>query len=173
AQLCDRDSWTQNTGHGMVYMYGGVRPQDRSNTPTCDFHCLDLKRMQRRNLTNSLKFRPRNHIFDPFWKEDENLEIRHLHALTEASTALISVGGGTSFMLFGGHDAHNPTSDLITVDLDLLTWWYIEVQGTPLRPRMGVHGRVAVNNRLFIFGGRDQFIDNSPIIRTYSIAEYS
>jgi hypothetical protein len=31
---------------------------------------------------------------------------------------------------------------------------------------------VAVNNRLFIFGGRDQFVDTAPIT-TYSIAEYN
>ncbi|KAJ7672415.1 hypothetical protein DFH06DRAFT_1319837 [Mycena polygramma] len=156
-----------------VYMYGGVRPHDESNTPTSDFSCLDIKTMQWWNLTNSLKFRPRNHIFDPFWKEPENLEVRPLPALTEASTALISVGGGTFFMIFGGHNGQNPTSDLVAVDLDSLVWWFVEVGGTPLRPRMGA-SMVAVNSRLFIFGGRDQFVDNSPpIIRTYSIAEYN
>ncbi|KAJ6588127.1 hypothetical protein B0H19DRAFT_977992 [Mycena capillaripes] len=169
----DWESFTVDHQREKLYMYGGVRPGDESYTPTSDFHCLDLKTMLWWNLTNSLKFRPQTHIFDPFCKEEEKLEIRNLPALTEASTAFISVGGGSFFLIFGGHDTQNPKNDLIAVDLDLLTWWFAEVQGTPLRPRMGA-SMVAINNRLFIFGGRDQFSDDyPPIIRTYSIAEYS
>ncbi|KAJ6588116.1 hypothetical protein B0H19DRAFT_1226040 [Mycena capillaripes] len=79
--------------------------------------------------------RPQDDKFDPFRK----LDIHPLPALTEASTALISIGGGAFFLLFGGYDgdSENLTNDLIAVDLDLLTWWFVDVQGTPLRPRMG------------------------------------
>lgn len=121
-------------------------------------------------LQDSLKFRPRNYVFDPFFKEDNTLERRKLPALTEPAVSFMSVGGGTYFFLFGGYDTENSTSELIAVDLDLLIWWFVDVQGTPLRPRLSA-SMVAVDNRLFIFGGRENF--DSPGIRTYSIAEYT
>ncbi|KAJ6453580.1 hypothetical protein C8R45DRAFT_847062 [Mycena sanguinolenta] len=155
-----------------IYIYGGVRPGDENNLPTNDLYCLDLKTTQWWNLTTSLTFRPRDYVFDPFCKDEKKLERRPLPALTEAACTLISVGGGTYFLLFGGHDTDNPTSELIAVDLDLLIWWVVEVQGTPLRARMSA-SMVAVDNRLFIFGGRDDFAGNAPVIRTYSIAEYN
>ncbi|KAF7366915.1 hypothetical protein MSAN_00950200 [Mycena sanguinolenta] len=155
-----------------IYIYGGVRPGDEDNLPTNDFYCLDLKTSQWCNLTTSLKFRPRDYVFDPFCKDENKLERRELPALTEAACTIISVCGGTYFLLFGGHDTDNPTSDLIAVDLKLLIWWVVEIQGTPLRARMSA-SMVAVDNRLFIFGGRDDFAGDAPVICTYSIAEYN
>ncbi|KAJ7753889.1 hypothetical protein B0H14DRAFT_2979706 [Mycena olivaceomarginata] len=166
----DWGSSTVDHQREKLYMYGGVRPRDDDNIPTSDFHCLDLKTKQWWNLTDSLKFRPRNYVFDPFFKEDNTLERRKLPALTEPAVAFISVGGGTYFFLFGGYDTENSTSELIAVDLDLLIWWFVDVQGTPLRPRLSA-SMVAVDNSLFIFGGRENF--DSPGIRTYSIAEYT
>ncbi|KAJ7140061.1 hypothetical protein C8R43DRAFT_1018808 [Mycena crocata] len=85
-------------------------------------------------------------------------------------------------MLFGGSDdARNVKSDMIAVDLDLLTWWVVNVQGNPIhpiRPRLSA-SMVAINDRLFIFGGRDEFEDDydpprpPPLIPTYSIAHYT
>lgn len=101
----------------------------------------------------------------------EELEFRKLPALTEAACAIISVGGGTFFLIFGGHDGENPTADLIAVDVEALIWWFVDVQGTQIRPRMTA-SMVAIENKIFIFGGRDEFDDKTPAIRTYSIAKY-
>ncbi|KAJ7337519.1 hypothetical protein DFH08DRAFT_705312 [Mycena albidolilacea] len=157
-----------------IYMYGGIRPYDDKNMPSSDFHCLDLKTNQWLDLTDSLKFRPRNYVYNPFAKKAEHdiLQCRQLPSLTETASALVSVGGGTYFLLFGGHNTKNTTSDLIAVDLDLLVWWVVKVQGTPLLPRMSA-SMVAVDNRLFVFGGRETFIDETPGIPTYSVAEYN
>ncbi|KAJ7178187.1 hypothetical protein C8R46DRAFT_988336 [Mycena filopes] len=157
-----------------VFVYGGVRPGDESNTPTSDFHCLDLKTMDWSNYTNTVKFRPRDYKFDPFWKEEEKLQTCPLPALTEAAVTLSFVGGGRFLILFGGFNttAGNPVSDLVAVDLDSMVWCFIDIQGAPILPRMSAC-IVGVKNRLFIFGGRDQFEDKSPPLRTYSIAEYT
>ncbi|KAJ6632130.1 hypothetical protein B0H10DRAFT_2426970 [Mycena sp. CBHHK59/15] len=168
----DWESFVVDQQREKLYSYGGVLPHDDSNTPTRDFHCLDLKTMEWQNLTDSLRFRPRTYVSDPFLKDVPQFEFRQLPALIEPAIALISVGDGTFLFLFGGHDSQNPTSDLIAIDLDLSTWWFVDVQGTPISPRMAAC-MVVISNRLFIFGGRTQFDDNSPAIRTYSIAEYN
>ncbi|KAF8189102.1 hypothetical protein K438DRAFT_1593661 [Mycena galopus ATCC 62051] len=163
-----------------IYMYGGVRPHDEDNIPTNDFNCLDLKTHQWWDLTNSLTFRPRDYVFDPFCKEDNVLQRRPLPALLEPGASVISVGGGTYFLIFGGYDVDNstPTSELIAVDLELLIWWVVDIQGAPLRARMNA-SMVAVDNRLFIFGGRDEYAGHgeaprpASLISTYSIAEYT
>ncbi|KAJ7766332.1 hypothetical protein DFH07DRAFT_881336 [Mycena maculata] len=152
-----------------IYSYGGVRPLDESNSPTADFHRLDVRTMQWQNLTDELRFRPRNYIFDPFRKA--SLDRRRLPALTESACTIITMDGGTFFLLFGGHDSDNPTADLIAVDLEDLIWWFVDIQGTPIRPRMSA-SMVATGHQIFIFGGRDRFDDDAPEIRTYSIAKY-
>ncbi|KAK7042619.1 hypothetical protein R3P38DRAFT_2891455, partial [Favolaschia claudopus] len=157
-----------------VYMYGGVRPGDENNLPTNDFYSLNLKTRQWINHTMSLKFIPRNYMLDPFCKIDNPLQPRCLPELTEAASAFVEVAGGRFFLLFGGYDleAEGPTSRLIAIDLDLETWWFVDVRGAPIRPRMAA-SMVAIKNRLFIFGGRDNFETGSPPIGTYSIAEYT
>lgn len=155
-----------------VYIYGGFRPDDKnSELPTCDFHCLDLKTMKWDNLTDCLRFRPGNFVADPFRKDGPAFELRRLPALAGAAIAITSLHHGTFLFLCGGFDGENPTSDLIAVDLDDAVWWFVEVQGHPIRPRMSA-AMVAINNQLFIFGGQNDPDDDSPPIRTYSIAVY-
>ncbi|KAJ7111462.1 hypothetical protein C8R44DRAFT_985554 [Mycena epipterygia] len=165
-----------------VYSYGGVRPGDESNTNTSDFHCLDLKTMTWSNLTDGLRFRPSTYVSDPFLKDPPNVTLRRLPALMEPAIALMSNSGpppteededclrGTFLFLFGGHNSDNPTSDLIAIDLDLNTWWVVDVQGTPILPRMST-SMVAIRNKLFIFGGRTRFANNAPTMCTYSVAK--
>ncbi|KAJ7206512.1 hypothetical protein GGX14DRAFT_637403 [Mycena pura] len=167
----DWEVYAVDSKRERLFLYGGVRPHDENFIPTCDFHCLDLRTMRWSNLTNSLKFRPRQQVFDPFLK-DENIASQQLPALTDAACSIVSVGGGSYFFLFGGHNGVNATSDLIAIDLDLSVWWFVDIQGAPIRPRMSA-SMVSINNQLFIFGGRDQFTANAPAIHTYSIAEYS
>ena len=76
--------------------------------------------------------------------------------------------------LFGGHDpeSQRTTADLIVIDLELFIWWYADVRGTSIVPRLSA-SMVAIKDQLFIFGGRSKWEDDSPGIGTYSIAEYS
>ncbi|KAJ7700481.1 hypothetical protein B0H17DRAFT_1327964 [Mycena rosella] len=155
----------------QVYSYGGVRPYDEDYTPTSDFYRLDLKTMTWENLTHALRFRPKNYIPDPF-AENPEFELRALPALTEPAIDLVSLGGRSFLFLFGGHDSQGPTADLIAIDLDEYVWWFVDVQGTPIRSRMSA-SMVAIDNRLFVFGGRVKFDDKGPAIRTYSVAVYN
>ncbi|KAJ6552219.1 hypothetical protein DFH09DRAFT_1038828 [Mycena vulgaris] len=155
-----------------LYIYGGVRPNDEYDTPTSDFYCLELQTMEWKNLTDSLRFRPKNYTPDPFSKNGAEFELRRLPALTDPGIALVSLGGGTFVFLFGGHNLQNTTSDLIAIDLDEYTWWFVDVPGTPILPRMSA-SLVAIENQLFIFGGRPNSDETSPAIRTYSIAVYN
>ncbi|KAJ7742576.1 hypothetical protein B0H16DRAFT_1563032 [Mycena metata] len=97
-------SFVVNQQSQKIYIYGGVRPGDDSNHPTSDLYTLDLRTMKWWNMTNLLKFRPKNLVSDPFFKGEENLEIRELPALTEAAVTLSSIGGGQYLIIFGGYN---------------------------------------------------------------------
>ncbi|KAJ7847269.1 hypothetical protein B0H14DRAFT_2357234 [Mycena olivaceomarginata] len=168
--LNDWESFVIDHQRERLYSYGGVQPYDKTIAPTSDFHCLDLKTMEWRNLCPLLRFCP---LAVPFHTED-HLEFKKLPALMEPASSLISLSSGTYMFLFGGHDPESqaPTANLIAIDLDLLIWWYVEVHGTPIVPRMSAT-MVAIRNQLFIFGGRTQWSDDCPAIATYSIAIYN
>ncbi|KAJ7816349.1 hypothetical protein B0H14DRAFT_1396429 [Mycena olivaceomarginata] len=84
------------------------------------------------------------------------------------------IDSGTFMFLFGGYDPRSKsvTADLIAINLDSLLWWYVDVRGSPVVPRMSA-SMVATRNRIFIFGGRSKFEDECPGISTYSIAVYN
>ncbi|KAJ7111475.1 hypothetical protein C8R44DRAFT_711873 [Mycena epipterygia] len=147
-----------------IYQYGGVRLCDENHTPTCDFYCLDLKTVVWKNLTVT-------YFADPFLKDPPNFAVRQLPALSEPAITLASVNDSPFLFIFGGHNGDNPTSDLIAIDVDLHIWWFVDVQGTSILPRMCA-SMVTINNQIFIFRGRTDFDDTSPAIRTYLIANY-
>ncbi|KAJ7932322.1 hypothetical protein B0H13DRAFT_2179455 [Mycena leptocephala] len=105
---------------------------------------------------------------------DTQLVLKELPALNEPASSLTSVDGGTYMFLFGGHDPKSKrvTADLIAINLDSFIWWYVDVPGPPVVPRMSA-SMVAIRNRIFIFGGRNKFEDDSSGIAAYSIAVYS
>ncbi|KAJ7856957.1 hypothetical protein B0H14DRAFT_703945, partial [Mycena olivaceomarginata] len=166
--LNDWESFVIDHRHERLYSYGGVRPCDRTIAPTSDFHCLDLRTMVCRNLCPVLRFR------SLACTQEDQLEFKKLPALMEPASALVSLAGGTYMFLFGGHDPESqaPTANLISIDLDLFIWWYTDVRGTPIVPRMSAT-MLAIRNRLFIFAGRTQWNDDSPAIATYSVAIYN
>ncbi|KAJ7792690.1 hypothetical protein B0H14DRAFT_3562575, partial [Mycena olivaceomarginata] len=165
--LNDRESFVIDHRRERLYSYGGVRPYDKTVAPTSDFHCLDLRTMEWRNLCPVLRFR------SLACTQEDQLEFKKLPALMEPASALVSLAGGTYMFLFGGHDPESqaPTANLISIDLDLFIWWYTDVRGTPIVPRMSAT-MLAIRNRLFIFAGRTQWNDDSPAIATYSVAIY-
>ncbi|KAJ7799275.1 hypothetical protein B0H14DRAFT_2617203 [Mycena olivaceomarginata] len=83
--LNDWESFVIDHQRERLYSYGGVRPYDKTIAPTSDFHCLDLKTMEWRNLCPLLRFCP---LAVPFHTED-HLEFKKLPALMEPASALI------------------------------------------------------------------------------------
>ncbi|KAJ7869593.1 hypothetical protein B0H14DRAFT_2571772 [Mycena olivaceomarginata] len=153
---------SQSDAYGdRVERYGGARPYDTSNTLTSDFRCLDLRAIEWKDISPSLRFHPAGD------KDLEQLDFKKLPALMEPATALTYVSGGTY-----NPDSQGPTADLIAIDLNLFIWWYIDVRGTPIVPRLSA-SMVAIKSQLFIFGGRSKWEDDSPGIGTYSIAPFT
>ncbi|KAJ7920363.1 hypothetical protein B0H13DRAFT_1484523, partial [Mycena leptocephala] len=162
--LNDWESFVIDHQREKLYSYGGVAPYDKSYTPTSDFHCLDLRTMEWKNISPSLRFR----------KDATESVFKELPALNEPASALMLIDSGTFMFLFGGYDPRSKsvTADLIAINLDLLLWWYVDVRGSPVVPRTSA-SMVATRNRIFIFGGRSKFEDDCPGISTYSIAVYN
>lgn len=77
--------------------------------------------------------------------------------------------------VFGGHDpiTNQVTSDLIAINVDDLSWWYVKIEGGPITGRIQ-SALVALDNRLYIFGGKKKFntAGHSPSFASYSAAEY-
>lgn len=152
-----------------IYTYGGYRPDD--DTPTADFFTCDMGTLKWKNLTHSLRF---DHPYDPFSQDGikpQQCELPRLHC---AASTFLHLNGGNFVLLFGGHNGAKDrvTSDLIAIDVDTLRWWYVKVHGGPVNDRIH-HSLVAIDNRIYIFGGKREFDAQAPCHASYSIAEYS
>ncbi|KAJ7059260.1 hypothetical protein C8F01DRAFT_1059307 [Mycena amicta] len=154
-----------------LYIYGGVRPDDAGYTPTNDLYRLDMNTMQWKNLTVLLRHVPQGLLFSSFYG-GAHLEVKKLPALTDAASAIVSLGDKSFLMLFGGFDGIKSTASLICVDLDNLAWWYVSVAGRQIKARTGA-AMLAHKNKLFIFGGRVSLDDDPRIIDTFSVATLS
>lgn len=122
-------------------------------------------------IQNSLRF---CNPHDPFSKDSINPRKLELPILSATACTFLHLNGGNFLFFFGGHNATKDrvTSDLIAVDVDALTWWYVKVQGGPINDRID-HSIVAIRNRIYVFGGKKEFDDKAPFYASYSIAEYS
>lgn len=60
---------------------------------------------------------------------------------------------------------------MIAIDVDTLRWWYVKVHGGPVNAGIH-HSLVAINNRIYVFGGKKEFVQEA-CYASYSIAEYS
>ena len=122
-------------------------------------------------IQKSLRYR-RPH--DPFSERENNVEYQELPRLHFTGCTFLHLNGGNFVFLFGGFDyaKDRATSDLIAIDVDNLSWWYVKIHGGPTNDRIH-HAVVGIHNRLYIFGGKEQFNDEAPCFASYSIAEYS
>lgn len=80
---------------------------------------------------------------------------------------------GTSFLLvFGGFepDEEVSTSRLIVINLRYLEWWFAEFQGEPALGRIEPT-IVAIDKRLYVFGGYKRFGRNPEPHTSFSIAK--
>ena len=64
------------------------------------------------------------------------------------------------------------SSKTIVVDLDHLEWWYLQLEGDDVEARIAP-AVVAVDTKLYIFGGYRQLNDDDPQpFDSYSVAEF-
>ena len=76
--------------------------------------------------------------------------------------------------IFGGYDTgtEEASSKTIVVDLDHLEWWYLQLEGDDVEARIAP-AVVAVDTKLYIFGGYRQLNDDDPQpFDSYSVAEF-
>ncbi|KAK6996280.1 hypothetical protein R3P38DRAFT_2655342 [Favolaschia claudopus] len=159
----DWELFVTDEQNNQMYSYGGVRPYDKLYKPTADFHRLNLETMSWTNLSVRFAFVMMTVVFDIF----------SLPALIEVASAISTVEGKRHMFLFGGCDEDgNPSGGLIAVDLNSFAWFNIEIPRHIPVPRLSAT-MVAVENRLFIFGGRTKYEDNSPFLSTFSVACYN
>lgn len=62
------------------------------------------------------------------------------------------------------------SSKIIVVNLDRLEWWYLRLEGEDVEARINPVV-VAVDTKLYIFGGYKQF-ENCQPFHSYSVAEF-
>lgn len=119
---------------------------------------------------NSLTFRtPTN----PFAETELYPRKKTLPSLSYPGSALVRIAGKSFIFLFGGYDPKNgPTSSVIVVDPDTLTWWYLDIKGEGVRPRISPIA-TSVGNDFFIFGGYERFKGNGGPFDSYNILNYT
>ncbi|KAK0447087.1 hypothetical protein EV421DRAFT_1901209 [Armillaria borealis] len=149
-----------------IYMYGGSRPNDKRYIPTNDFHVLDVDTMQWKKL--SPKFWSNAHRpFEPVGNS------KPLPSLFKPACTVLHFKETNYIFMFGGYDVDEEvvSSRLIAIDLDDAQWWYVEIEDN-------VCGRInasmiGIDNKLFIFGGRESYDEKALGLASYSIAEYT
>ncbi|KAK7029050.1 hypothetical protein R3P38DRAFT_2524839 [Favolaschia claudopus] len=154
----DWESFAADEHTHRVYVYGGVRPRDKSLSPTRDFYCLCLKTFK----WFKVKVSPVS--------SDQQL----LPALGEPAVAIMTLNSRSYMFLFGGFDSSSraTTNRLISIDLETYIWQYVDVSDSCILPRMSA-AMVGVNDELFIFGGRQLYHDELPgILPSFSIATF-
>lgn len=102
--------------------------------------------------------------------------MRRLPRLQSASATFLAVNGRHFVLLFGGHDFEKDQvmSDLIAIDVDDMAWWYVNIEGGPVKGRIQ-SALVAIDHRIFIFGGKNKFNQkgHSPSFSSWCMAEYT
>ncbi|KAJ7847273.1 hypothetical protein B0H14DRAFT_3676637 [Mycena olivaceomarginata] len=102
--LNDWESFVIDHRCQRLYSYGGVRPYDKTIAPTLDFHCLDLKTMEWRNLCPVLRV-------CPLACTQDQLEFKKLPALMEPASALVSLAAiRNQLFIFGSLTQWNDDS---------------------------------------------------------------
>ncbi|KDR76953.1 hypothetical protein GALMADRAFT_66355 [Galerina marginata CBS 339.88] len=166
----DFAGWVHDPHNQRVYMFGGLRPGDESETPASDFYCYNTTTMKWENLTNALTFR--EPYKSPYSKTELKREKRHLPALSHPGCTLWRYEGHSFIFLFGGYDAASDgaSSKVVIINLKLREWWYEDRLGRT-NPRIAP-SIVAIGNKVYIFGGYKELEGDPQACYSYSIAEH-
>jgi hypothetical protein len=106
--------------------------------------------------------------------EECQRDIKELPELSLPGCTLFRLHGTSFLLVFGGYyvDEEIPSSDLIVINLRFLEWWFADVQGGPVTARIDPT-IVAIDQRLYVFGGYRNFTDSGDPHSSYSIAALS
>lgn len=122
-------------------------------------------------LQNALRYRRPQ---DPFCQIERTKLLQPLPALQNPAAAFLSLNSGNFLFLFGGYSSEQGkvTSDMIVVDLNSNEWWTVVLRGGPVNGRTCAN-MVGIDNRLYIFGGKNAYGQSAKSFASYCIAEYS
>lgn len=72
--------------------------------------------------------------------------------------------------IFGGYDpkAKTSTSRVIVIDPDALIWWYLNIKGEGVNPRISPTA-TSIGNEVYIFGGYTRFGEDCGPLSSYSV----
>lgn len=190
----DHPRWICDPYEKKVYMYGGERP-GKPYVPTSDLFCCDMmdKRMKWKDLKvrllsydlwtisrfvnflsivqKSLKFR---NPMSPFSQEELQRKQKPLPVLGLSACTLFRWHETSMLLLFGGYDndAEEASSQIIVVDVTHSEWWFLTIEGEPVEGRIDP-AIVAIDHKLFVFGGYRRYGRDPQPHRSYSIASLS
>lgn len=111
--------------------------------------------------------------YDPFSEEERKLEKKQLPRIAYPGCTLLRINDSSFAVIFGGYNAVSEklNTDTIIVDLEKCYWWTLRIKGTSASPRINP-AMVAIDSKIYIFGGYRQFgVDPRPY-NSFSIAEY-
>ena len=116
---------------------------------------------------------------DPFSDEELEPKTRQLPRVSHAGITLLRLRNASFIVIFGGYD-HNlqaPTSNMIFISLKNLGWWCVNLEDAgreskQMSPRISP-AIVAIDKKIYIFGGYRQFGKDPRPCTSFSIAEYA
>ncbi|KAF8952006.1 hypothetical protein BDZ97DRAFT_1768983 [Flammula alnicola] len=166
----DLPCWVDDPFNRKLYMVGGIRPGDDSQTPTSDFYCCDTATMTWTDMTNVLVQR---NPYDPFSEEELRRPPKRLPKLSLPGCTLLRIHDSSFIFIFGGFDyiTDEATSRVIVIDLEHTAWWYLKLNGEAVNARINP-AVVAIDDKLYIFGGYRKFGHDPQPHSSFSIAEY-
>ncbi|KAF8953067.1 hypothetical protein BDZ97DRAFT_1930033 [Flammula alnicola] len=163
------EAWVNDYHNSKLYMVGGVHSGDCTETPASDFFCCDTTSMTWTNLSNNLRVR---NPYKPFSEENRKPQLKLLPSLILPGTTLVRIENASFILIFGGFDCdkNEPSSKVIMIDPEEKEWWYLKFDGEDVGPRINP-AVVAVDNKMYIFGGYQTFGNDPRPYRSFSIAE--
>ncbi len=116
---------------------------------------------------------------DPFSDEELEPKTRQLPRVSHAGITLLRFQNASFIVIFGGYD-HNlqaPTSNMIFISLKNLGWWFANLEDAgreskQVSPRISPE-IVAIDKKIYIFGGYRRFGKEPQPCTSFSIAEYA
>ncbi|KAL0951869.1 hypothetical protein HGRIS_008529 [Hohenbuehelia grisea] len=166
----DWDTIVTDHRHAKLYAYGGVSSADQEQSQaTSDLALCDLRSKTWCDLGSSLQYIPKaSWSFFGLPKETS----KPLPARLGVAAAIMHIESRTFLFLFGGTSSGDsetpPSSELLAIDVDEKKWVVVRPTHGTVKGRMNAC-MVALNNKLFIFGGRQ---DLDTPMHSFSVAEY-
>ncbi|KAF9554988.1 hypothetical protein CPC08DRAFT_148943 [Agrocybe pediades] len=163
--------WIHDPFNMKMYMLGGTRPTDEANIPTSDFFRYDTETMKWEDLTHSVTY---HNPFDPYSCAALKREKVPLPAVGDPGCTLWRLQNTSFIFVFGGYDCNEDqvSSNTIIINLERLEWWRQPIKGKGSPKARLCPAVVAIESRVYIFGGYGAYEGDPDACYSYSIAEW-